>query len=175
MSRFVVAATHMAEPGITKLDAAQRQLDCAIWLRLKGMDSLAVHTLAYAAYGILRDLCRDRPEVREMIEAIIDHTEFAKVPSFLKHADYDPEGMLDAHSPETVHLTVALTIRLWKELGREVTPAMSEFNDQLGDPYEPAHRASEGFRYLRDSPPLADRDPTTRMADLQKILNSPST
>ncbi len=159
---------------ITKLDAAQRQLDCAIWLRLRDLDSLAVHTLAYAAYGILRDLCSERPDVMEMVNAIIDHTKFAEVPNFLKHADYDPEGMLDAHSPETTHLTVALAIRLLKELGREETPMTLAFS-KLPDPYEPAHRASEGLKFLRDSPPLSDQDPATRLADLQKILNSPST
>ena len=90
-----------------------------LWLRLRDMDSLAVHTLAYAAYGILRDLCCGRPEVMEMVNAIIDHTDFAKIPSFLKHADHDQEGMLNAHSPETTHLTVELAIRLWRELGRD--------------------------------------------------------
>src|SRR5262249_17648523 len=99
---------------------------------------------------------------------------FAKIPSFLKHANYDPEGMLNAHSPETTRLTVELAIRLWRELGREETPAMRDFW-QLPNPYEPAHRASEGLNYLRNSALLINQDPARRVADLQKILNSPST
>jgi hypothetical protein len=41
---------------ITKLAAAQRQLDAAIRMVLQDEDELAVHTLVAAAYRILRDL-----------------------------------------------------------------------------------------------------------------------
>jgi hypothetical protein len=176
-SRFCAAISPrwiMSEGGITKLDAARRQLDCAIWLRLMDMDSLAIHTLAYAAYGILRDLCHDRCEVMEMVDAIIDHTKFAKVPTFLKHAEWDPQEMLDAHSPESVHLTLVLAIRLWNELGGKETSAMRDFS-QFPNPYKPEHKASEAIAFLQDSPPLADQDEATRRANLQRILNSPST
>ena len=46
----------MTGTGITKLDAAQRQLDCAIRLMFSGEDSLVIHNLAYDAFCILRDL-----------------------------------------------------------------------------------------------------------------------
>lgn len=45
---------------INKLAAAQRQLHAAIRMTLHGEDELAIHTLAAAAYGILRDLKRSR-------------------------------------------------------------------------------------------------------------------
>jgi hypothetical protein len=41
---------------VLKLTAAQRQLDAAIRMWFAGEDALAIHTVAYAAYGILRDL-----------------------------------------------------------------------------------------------------------------------
>ena len=164
----------MSENSITKLDAARRQLNSAIRLRLNDGDSLAVHTLSYAAYGILRDLCcARRREVKEVLDAIIDDAEFAKHPNFLKHADRDPEGMLNAHSPETTHLTVALAIWLWKELEGNETPEMIAFS-QLPDPYKAEHKASECLKYFQGSA-LAEQDEDAKRSHLQRILNSPST
>ena len=45
---------------MTKLAAAQRQLCAAIRMFFDGEDELAVHTVASAAYGILRDLKAER-------------------------------------------------------------------------------------------------------------------
>ena len=132
---------------ISKMDAARRQLDCAIQLRLRGEDSLGVHTLAYAAFGILRDLVRDRAHQMEDVLAVLLNQsskmgrDFSSVPNFLKHADRDPEGMLTAHSADSVHLTLAFSVRLWVELGGTKTPDMEAFA-KLPDPYKPGYRAS---------------------------------
>jgi len=45
---------------VTKLAAAKRQLQAAIRLFFLEEDELAVHTVASAAYGLLKDLKRDR-------------------------------------------------------------------------------------------------------------------
>lgn len=45
---------------LTKLAAAKRQLQAAIRLLFMGEDELAVHTVASAAYGLLKDLKQDR-------------------------------------------------------------------------------------------------------------------
>jgi len=45
---------------VTKLAAAQRQLHTAIRMTLAGEDELAIHTVAAAAYRLLRDLKRKR-------------------------------------------------------------------------------------------------------------------
>ncbi len=45
---------------ITKLAAAKRQLQAAIRLFFMPEDELAVHTIAAAAYGLLKDIKRDR-------------------------------------------------------------------------------------------------------------------
>ena len=44
--------------GITKIDVARAQLQEALRLRLTDGDGIAVHTLAYAAFEILRDLIK---------------------------------------------------------------------------------------------------------------------
>jgi hypothetical protein len=45
---------------VTKLAAAKRQLQAAIRLFFLEEDELAIHTVASASYGLLKDLKRDR-------------------------------------------------------------------------------------------------------------------
>ena len=87
---------------ISKLEAAQRQLNCSIRLYFGEEDIFAVHTLSRAAFRILYDLY---PTVRsdgfsQNIEAIIFHMgwkRFNQVANFLKHAVSDPDGRQDLH------------------------------------------------------------------------------
>jgi hypothetical protein len=103
----------MADKPIDKIEAAGRQLDGACRLRLVNDDSLLVHTLGYAAFGILRDLVRHR---EHRMNAVLDILEdqsskmgekFREVPNFLKHADWYPDAVLEVHSEKDVHLTLA--------------------------------------------------------------------
>jgi len=97
---------------IKKLEAAQRNLKAAIRLFFEERDAVAVHTLAAAAQGVLRDIARsrnldhtsilhDHPHVdqevrREWINAL-------NAPrNFFKHADKDPEGSLEFDEHENV-------------------------------------------------------------------------
>ena len=50
----------MTKSEIDKFEAAQRQLDCAIRLWFVDEDSLAIHTLAYAAGCLLREHGREK-------------------------------------------------------------------------------------------------------------------
>lgn len=52
--------TRSGKVQITKLAAAQRQLDAAIRMYFAGEDDLAIHTIASAAYGLLRDIKKKR-------------------------------------------------------------------------------------------------------------------
>ena len=96
--------------AITKLDAASRQLGEAIRMFFESRDALAIHTLAAAAQGILRDVAKaaggehqsilhDHPQIpaerrREWIAAV-------NAPrNFLKHADKDPEGTIEFDEEE---------------------------------------------------------------------------
>ena len=126
----------MTESEIDKFEAAQRQLDCAIRLWLVDEESLAIHTLAYAACCLLRDLFgSQKGEVLRKFEV---SQKFGEVPNLLKHADRDPEYVLNAHSRGSVHLALAFAIRLWEEHGREKTPCMVGFSE-LDDPFKPGH------------------------------------
>ena len=55
----------MSVPGwpeiqTTKLDAARRQLETAIALLFNDGDAISTHTLAYAAFGVLKDVAAHR-------------------------------------------------------------------------------------------------------------------
>lgn len=104
---------------VTKRDAAVRQLTAAIRLFFQQGDILAVHTLAAAALQVLLDLgkragfvspirdpIRIRPErMKEWLQAL------SKTENFLKHADRDPDDVLE-FDPETTafHIFEAVAI-----------------------------------------------------------------
>jgi hypothetical protein len=64
---------HESQVFLTKLEAARRQIDAAIRMTLLNEDRLAVHTVAAAAYRILRDMKerRGRSELTDMWKAAI--------------------------------------------------------------------------------------------------------
>ncbi len=49
-----------AEIYVNKLEAARRQIDAAIRMLLANEDSLAIHTVTAAGFGVLRDLLKHR-------------------------------------------------------------------------------------------------------------------
>jgi hypothetical protein len=99
---------------VGKLEAGKRLLGEAITLFFEERDPLAIHTLAASAQGVLRDIAiatnaehasilHDHPYVRperrkEWINAI-------NAPrNFLKHADKDPDGVLEFDEIENENL-----------------------------------------------------------------------
>ena len=62
LPRSALGQLAMPDGGIDKFEAAQRQLDCAIRLWVADEDSLGIHTLAYAACCLLRDLLGTRKQ-----------------------------------------------------------------------------------------------------------------
>ena len=153
----------MPDGGIDKFEAAQRQLDCAIRLWVADEDSLAIHTLAYAACCLLRDpFGSQNPEVLRKFEG---SQRFGEVPNFLQHADRDQDFILNACSKLSVHLTLAFAIRLWEEHGREKTPEMNAFSEAV-DSFKPGHRTSESLGFVQHSPTL---DSEVMETELQRI------
>ena len=88
----------MTKTEIDKFEAAQRQLDCGIRLWFVDEESLAIHTLAYAACCVLRDLFGSQK--REVLSKFEGLQKFGEVPNFLKHADRDPRSI--AHSSQSI-------------------------------------------------------------------------
>jgi len=115
----------------TKLDAARRQLDAAIRLLFSGGDSLAIHTLAFASYGLLSDLAK----VAECSEIYVRLSEdsklregkefwndLKKLSNYLKHADKDPEAYIRGIPVEINEATLLICCFFLRELDQLSSP-----------------------------------------------------
>jgi hypothetical protein len=85
--------------SVTKIEAAQRQLDCAIELWFHEKDQVSTLTLAASAYQIIQDICAAKGTTRDLLydsdlikdEYRRDFINLIKAPyNFFKHADKDP-------------------------------------------------------------------------------------
>jgi hypothetical protein len=98
---------------VSKTDAARRQLETAIRLWFNDGEPVSIHTLTAAAHqlvhdlgkargvsAILRDLSAAKPEYKKKIQQIISKSE-----NFFKHADRDPDELLD-FNPESTEVYI---------------------------------------------------------------------
>jgi macrodomain Ter protein organizer (MatP/YcbG family) len=87
---------------ISKLDAARRQIETAVILYFHEGDPISIHTLAAAAYDVLRDVNKARdgpPMIKDWMTDYVkpeSRTDLINAinaaQNFLKHADRDPDG-----------------------------------------------------------------------------------
>jgi hypothetical protein len=126
----------MPELRANKIEAARRQLEAAIRMLFGNEDALAVHTVASASHQVLRDLAEKRgnSEFHASLKIMIKpgmEKEFWKVmnktANFLKHADRDPEALLNGVKENINELTIAGGCLYYKSLGFELTPTMRVF------------------------------------------------
>ncbi|MDP3340661.1 hypothetical protein [Frigidibacter sp.] len=97
----------VARPPITKVGALERQIEAAVFLILKGFPPEPIHTLIGACRGILDGLHKNTPNkfLAEWNEKILSRVVPGRerdwlfyqnrVANFLKHADRDPEGVIE--------------------------------------------------------------------------------
>ena len=146
----------MASVSITKLSAAQRQIDAAIRVLFSGEDILAVHTIVTAVHTVVLDLAKKRNMTpytesigktmtalyrQKFGEEISDDklqrwiTQFEskhfqphlnRPANFLKHADRDPQSVLDQDDLQTDLLLLGSCIT-YANLGLDYTPEMKAF------------------------------------------------
>jgi hypothetical protein len=93
------------EVRISKLEAAHRQLRTAITLWFRDCDSVSIHALAFAAYEIFHTVSKKRDPFRRDLLLDSDWIKdehkrdwerlIKKEVVFFKHADRDPEAVLD--------------------------------------------------------------------------------
>ena len=93
----------IAWPTITTntVEAATRQTACAIRLLFSGEDPLAIHTLAYASYSLLRDLARKQSASENTLQQLDEDSAkfpdkkfwrmFSDLGNALKHANRSAE------------------------------------------------------------------------------------
>lgn len=117
---------------VSKQEAAKRQINTAIKCFFNDEDILSIHTLACAGLGIIEDLARKKhqptsfsaiidlviPERRREIENL-----FKKPQNFLKHADRDPDDILE-YNPDLIDVYILLSCLSYQELTHEFSPEM---------------------------------------------------
>src|SRR3989442_1153367 len=100
----MVGVDDQARERVTKLDAARRQLREAVRMFFEERDGLAAHTVTAAAHQLLHDMLAKagqdgsflrggrmiRPRCRTEFKTLVSKSE-----NFLKHADRDPEEVLE--------------------------------------------------------------------------------
>ncbi|MCX6856156.1 MAG: hypothetical protein NTV80_14765 [Verrucomicrobia bacterium] len=109
---------------ITKLDGALRQLRVAISLWFQGGDDVAVHTLACASHQIIHDINVARGGQDLLFDSLIFRDEYRKEANqwlradmnFFKHADKDPEGIIE-FSPMKTELFLMASLKGLEEFG----------------------------------------------------------
>lgn len=176
---------------ITKIQAAERQLDTAIRLFFENIDHLSSYTLAAASREITDDLCEkqkhelfreelarvgDAMEVRlsfrEEMKIIIKDAHFKdamrlfrKRQNFLKHADTDPDNEMHDVSIKELSLAILFAVKNFSLLEKRLTLAMSLFIKWL---------AGADPRILKRPKPKTLNDAFYRqIADLRQILHDP--
>jgi hypothetical protein len=105
---------------LTKIEAAEKQLREAIRLFAEGRDPVTVQTVVGAAHQVLTDLARKkgfgsvikdsvyvRPEKKKEWIAIVNSAQ-----NFFKHADLDPEAVLDFH-PEFMNFLLFDAVEMY--------------------------------------------------------------
>ncbi len=124
----------MSIRSITKAEGAKRQLDTAIDLFFDEGDPLAVHTLAFAAFKVLLNLYSHHKDdaFGEQIDALIADRigwgRFSETANFLKHADHDPDGLMEDLPPESGLTVIGLATLLYRRLVGDFSPKMEAFD-----------------------------------------------
>ena len=124
------------EVQTTKLDAARRQLEVAIFLLFSAGDAISTHTLAYAAFGILKDVAFHRGQTQilasaEALAAAGRKGEFWKgfnrAGNFFKHADRDPDAILIGMPEEENEALISIALSIYEGLGCIKTVELTAF------------------------------------------------
>lgn len=125
----------MVQIQTNKPDAARRQIEAAIRMLFGEEDLLAVHTMIGAGFRILRDLAEQsgESEFHNLIKSLIRPGKeracwemINRVPSFLKHADKDPDGTLEI-SEDLIDFLVLLSCLYYESIGHALTTVMRGF------------------------------------------------
>lgn len=133
--------------GITKLEAARRQLETAIDLWFEDRDGLSVFTLAFATLKVLMNLYPHRSEDSfgaelDSIIGVAGWKSMSSSANFLKHADKDPDAVLAAFHPDMGLSVIGLSVILYSRLAGKATLKMMAFDswverigaDEIGIP-----------------------------------------
>ena len=120
----------MKEIRVTKIQAAQRQIDAGIRMLFRNEDPVAIHTVAMAGFRILRDLVKKR-DLAHPIDSMIKpgkEKEFwgalNNFSNFCKHADRDPADISRNFQEEANDTLLLVATTYYERLGFQRTKEM---------------------------------------------------
>ncbi len=122
---------------VSKLDAARRQIDCALKLWVNDDDPVSIHTLAFAAFEIVNDLnikkgnkevtLQGLTEILAKPEHLPEVMQRMKQPmNFFKHSNRDPHAILE-FAPDINEYIFLFAVNGLKELGEQLTDIQHTF------------------------------------------------
>lgn len=122
----------MATIKVNKIEAARRQIDAAIRLLFDNEDPIAIHTLTMAGFRILRDITeKQNSDISKVTQSFIRPGMEGKFwgslqtfANFLKHANTDPDGIIDNIQEEVNDSILLLASLYYQDLGYQFTPEM---------------------------------------------------
>lgn len=125
----------MAEIKVDKIGAATRQLELAIRLLFQNEDPIGIHTLVAAAFRILRDIGKAKnSDIHQYLTAVIKPEMqgkfwkvFSHVANFCKHADSDPDAILEGVQEEVNDVLILLACFFYRDIELNWTPPMVAF------------------------------------------------
>ncbi len=123
---------------ITKLDAAKRQLETAIRLYFRDEDPVSIHTLACAAYNVIRDVNREQGGcllIKDEFVAVYVkpgherevRNKLNEAENFFKHADRDHLERIE-FDPDASAFIIWDATRGYFRIAREWSPLFQVFN-----------------------------------------------
>jgi len=131
----------VAKIVVAKIEAAKRQINTAIKLFFTDGDPVSIHTLAMAAFGILKNLSEIDSEaqvIESMKHMIVPGKErdfwnqFNSAANFFKHADRDPHEVLRTMDDVANEAVIILCISLYRDLGFTISNEMTWFFTFVG-------------------------------------------
>src|ERR1039457_3689137 len=119
---------------VSKLDAAHRQLCCAIELWFADGDAVSIHTLACASHQIIHDINVKRGPIDLLFDSALIKDEHRKEANdlirkdmmFFKHADKDPDGITE-FVPLSSEFFMLFSIKGLESLGSSLNDAEVAF------------------------------------------------
>jgi hypothetical protein len=118
---------------IARTIAAERQLNAAIQLWLNDGDSLAVHTLGMASYGLLHDLAALKDQNYKEWSSLVakahgGQARFRQTANQLKHAGRDSETPVDVPSNERNEVLLGAALVSYRVLTKDLSNIMGAFH-----------------------------------------------
>lgn len=119
--------------GVSKIEAAKRQIETAIDLYFFEGDFLSIYSISFAAYQVLSDIYRHHRD-DGFLEQLADNLprnfrrHLAKPANFLKHADRDHDAQLTEIDHIQIEAVLCTATVLYKRVTGDLTLKMKGFD-----------------------------------------------